>query len=56
VVEAVADLHETGAGAAPDAAALRARCDETLERVIAERDAFIGRHEETLLRTLKLAA
>ncbi|HEY1879749.1 MAG TPA: radical SAM protein [Caulobacteraceae bacterium] len=56
VVEAVADLHETGAGAAPDAAALRARCDETLESVIAERDAFIGRHEETLLRTLKLAA
>jgi radical SAM superfamily enzyme YgiQ (UPF0313 family) len=56
VVEAVADLHETGAGAAPDAAALRAHCDETLAEVIAERDAFVSRHEAVLLRALRLAA
>jgi anaerobic magnesium-protoporphyrin IX monomethyl ester cyclase len=56
VVEAVADLHETGAGVAPDAAVLRARCDETLATVIAERDAFISRHEDVLLRALRLAA
>jgi radical SAM superfamily enzyme YgiQ (UPF0313 family) len=56
VVEAVADLHETGTGAVPDAAALRARCDETLATVIAERDAFITRHEDILLQALKLAA
>jgi anaerobic magnesium-protoporphyrin IX monomethyl ester cyclase len=56
VVEAVADLHETGAGVAPDAAVLRARCDETLATVIADRDAFISRHEDVLLRALRLAA
>jgi len=56
VVEAIADLHETGAGAVPNAADLRARCDEILAAVVAERDAFISRHEEVLMRTLRLAA
>ena len=56
VVEAIADLHERGAGDVPDAAVLRARCDETLEAVIAERDTFISRHEGVLLRALRLAA
>lgn len=56
LVEALAELHATGAGSAPDAGALRAQCDETLNKVIGDRDAFIGRHQETLLDALRIAA
>ncbi len=56
MVEAVADLHETGRGRAPDPEPLRARCARTLRAVVNERDAFIGRHQGVLLRALELAA
>ncbi|MBA3811757.1 MAG: B12-binding domain-containing radical SAM protein [Caulobacteraceae bacterium] len=55
-VETLAELHVTGRGRAPDAGALRRQCEETLERVIAERDAFIMRHQATLLDALRIAA
>jgi hypothetical protein len=56
MVEAVADLHETGAGREPDAQALRVQCEQTLATVIAERDAFITRHQGSLRRALDMAA
>ncbi len=56
MVEAVADLHDTGAGREPDAQALRAQCEQTLATVIAERDAFVTRHQASLRRALEMAA
>jgi hypothetical protein len=56
MVEAVADLHETGASREPDAEALRVQCEQTLATVIAERDAFITRHQSSLRRALEMAA
>ena len=56
VVEAIADVHETGAGRIPDATALRATCEDTMRAVVADRDAFITRHQPTLRRALEMAA
>jgi hypothetical protein len=56
VVEALADLHETGVGQAPDARELQALCAETLEAAIGERNAFIGRNQRVLLEALEAAA
>ncbi len=56
MVEALAALHATGRGPAPDARALRAQCEHTLETVIGERNAFIGLHQDTLLDALRIAA
>jgi hypothetical protein len=56
VVEAIADVHEHGRGELPDPSLLRDYRDRTLDTLITERDAFIGRNQETLLRALALAA
>ena len=56
VVEAIADFHETGAGRVPEAEALRGTCEATMRAVIADRDAFVGRHQPTLRRALEMAA
>jgi radical SAM superfamily enzyme YgiQ (UPF0313 family) len=56
MVEAVADVHESGSGALPDARALQARCEQTLAAAIADRNAFIGRHQAALLQALASAA
>lgn len=56
VVEALADLHESGIGQAPEAEALQALCADTLETAIRERDAFIGRNQHVLLEALEAAA
>jgi radical SAM superfamily enzyme YgiQ (UPF0313 family) len=56
VVETLADIYETGRGRAPDSNDLRAYCTEVLRRVVAERDAFIGRNEAVLLEALEVAA
>jgi anaerobic magnesium-protoporphyrin IX monomethyl ester cyclase len=56
MVEAVARVHETDAGVLPDAETLQARCEDRLAAVIADRNAFVARHEPTLLRALELVA
>jgi radical SAM superfamily enzyme YgiQ (UPF0313 family) len=56
VVEAVAAVHRRGHGHGPDAEMLMARCDDTRATVTAERNAFIARHQDILLRALAEAA
>lgn len=56
MVEALAAVHQTGRGLAPDSQALRARCDQTLDKVVSERDGFITRHQGVLLEALRIAA
>jgi hypothetical protein len=56
MVEALAALHETGRGTAPDPQALRTRCEETLDQVVSERNAFVTRHQGLLLEALRIAA
>jgi len=56
VVEAVADVHEHRRGRLPDPHALRGYCAEILETLLTERDAFIGRNQDVLLRALAMAA
>ena len=56
VVEALADLYETGHGREPVADALRQQCAETLEQVVSMRDAFIHRHQDALMHALRIAA
>ena len=56
VVEAVANVHETGAGALPDPEYLRGFCARTVDTLLDERDAFMLRNQETLLRALAMAA
>ena len=55
-VEQLARVHHTGRGVRPDADALRAECDRTVERLLVARDAFVARHEDALLQALQLAA
>jgi hypothetical protein len=55
-VEAVADLYSTGKSPIVDAAALKAACGKTRETVTAERNAFVARHQQILLRALAAAA
>ncbi len=55
-VETIADFHESGAGRVPEANALRATCEETMRAVLADRDAFITRHQPTLRQALEIAA
>ncbi len=52
MVTAVADIHRHGHGEEPDQQILKARCDETLRTVTEERNAFITRHQDILLRAL----
>lgn len=56
VVEAVANVHETGEGALPDPNYLRGFCARTVDTLLNERDAFMLRNQETLLRALAMAA
>jgi radical SAM superfamily enzyme YgiQ (UPF0313 family) len=56
MVEAVADVHRSGYGPEPDVQTLTARCEATLETVTAERNDFIARHQEVLLKALAVAA
>jgi len=56
VVEQLADLHESGVGRRPDPQQLRSLCAETLEKVIRDRNAFIGRNQRVLLEALEAAA
>ena len=56
VVEAVADVHDTGRGRLPDAHYLRGFCARTLDTLITQRDAFILRNQDVLLKALALAA
>jgi hypothetical protein len=56
VVEDLARLYETGRGAEPDAADLQDYCADVLRRVLDARNAFIGRHQATLLQALQAAA
>ena len=56
MVAAVADAHRQGHRQTPDPQLLKARCDETLETVTAERNEFIARHQDILLRELAVAA
>ena len=55
-VEAVADVHEHGHGEMPNPEDLKARCNETFETVTAQRNDFIARHQDMLLRALAVAA
>jgi hypothetical protein len=49
-------VHERGHGQMPNSQDLKDRCNETFETVTAERNAFIVRHQDILLRALAMAA
>jgi anaerobic magnesium-protoporphyrin IX monomethyl ester cyclase len=55
-VEAVAEVHEHGHGQMPNSQELKERCNETFKTVTAERNDFIARHQDVLLRALAVAA
>lgn len=55
-VEQLARVHHTRRGERPDADALRAECDRTVERLLEARNAFVARHEDVLLEALQIAA
>jgi anaerobic magnesium-protoporphyrin IX monomethyl ester cyclase len=55
-VERLVAHYRDGTAAAPDAAALDRIGQETLKRVVAGRDAFILRNQQTLLAALQIAA
>jgi anaerobic magnesium-protoporphyrin IX monomethyl ester cyclase len=56
VVERVATLHETGHGRAPDPQALRRHCAAALKVLLRERNGFIARNQDVLMRALQRAA
>jgi radical SAM superfamily enzyme YgiQ (UPF0313 family) len=56
VVERVAHLHETDKGRAPDPQVLRRHCDAALKRLLQVRNAFIGRNQDVMIRSLQRAA
>ncbi len=49
------ERYAAGRGDMPDADALRASCDATLNAVLAARNAFVERHQDILLKALALA-
>ena len=55
-VERLFAHYRHGSASMPDAEALRREGQETLQRVIAGRDAFILRNQQTLLQALQMAA